>query len=306
MTTKRSSVLVIGGSGFLSGHVVRLALERGHEVWALTRGQRALPDGVHAIAVDRHDREGFARAVRAAGRRWDLVIDCVAYEPGDARQDLEVFRDLTDHLVFVSTDMVFDPNRCVVPTPSNHPWVVSDDSYGGLKRRCEEELERETSGALPWTIVRPCHIYGPGWPLGCLPYHFRDEALIGHLRERRPLRLLLGGLFLHHPVYAPDLAAMLLSCQGNDRSVYQTYLAAGPVVEEARGYYAMIGDALGVPVTIEEAPLAPYLAEHPEHRAQLRHRIYDLSNVVADGLEVPSTRLDRGLAASVAWLAGRA
>jgi hypothetical protein len=95
---------------------------------------------------------------------------------------------------------------------------------------------------------------------------------------------------------------MLLSCRGNHRSFFQTYLAAGPVVQEAHLYYAMIGDALGVPVEIEEAPLMPYLAEHPEHRAQLRHRIYDLRNVIADGLEAPSTAPDDGLAASVAWL----
>lgn len=302
MTTRGRSILVIGGSGFLSGHVVRLALERGYHVSALTRGRRSLPPGVNAITADRSDRASFAHAVRAADQRWDLVVDCVAYEPGDARQDIEVFSDRTGHLVFVSTDMVFTPDRCSVPTPPTHPWYETDDSYGGLKRRCEQELERETSGAIPWTIVRPCHIYGPGWPLGCLPYHFRDEALLDHIRRRRPLTLLLGGLFLHHPVYARDLAAMLLSCHGNDRSVFQTYMAAGPEVDEARTYYAMIGDALGAPIEIEEAPLAPYLRDHPEHRAQLRHRIYDLTNVSADGLEVPSTQLDVGLNESIARL----
>ena len=33
-------VLVIGGSGFLSGTLARTALSQGHQVWTITRGQR--------------------------------------------------------------------------------------------------------------------------------------------------------------------------------------------------------------------------------------------------------------------------
>ena len=32
--------------------------------------------------------------------------------------------------------------------------------------------------AMQWTILRPCHIYGPGSQLGCLPLHGRDPKLI--------------------------------------------------------------------------------------------------------------------------------
>ena len=33
-------LLIIGGSGLISGHIARMALQAGHEVWAVTRGQR--------------------------------------------------------------------------------------------------------------------------------------------------------------------------------------------------------------------------------------------------------------------------
>ena len=46
-------ILILGGSGFVSGTLARLALARGHQVWAVTRGQRALPQGVTGLAVGR-------------------------------------------------------------------------------------------------------------------------------------------------------------------------------------------------------------------------------------------------------------
>ena len=79
-------ILIIGGSGFVSGTMARVALAQGHEVWTITRGQRPVPDGVHSIVADRHDQEGFAQAVTDAGKHWDLVIDCICFEAPEARQ----------------------------------------------------------------------------------------------------------------------------------------------------------------------------------------------------------------------------
>ena len=35
-------ILIVGGSGHVSGAVARVALVRDHEVWAITRGNRSL------------------------------------------------------------------------------------------------------------------------------------------------------------------------------------------------------------------------------------------------------------------------
>jgi len=57
--------LIIGGSGGLSSVVARKAMENGYEVWALTRGQRKLLDGVNAIIADRNDEEEFEKQILA-------------------------------------------------------------------------------------------------------------------------------------------------------------------------------------------------------------------------------------------------
>jgi nucleoside-diphosphate-sugar epimerase len=54
------NLLIIGGSGFVSGTLARIALEHGHSVSTVTRGQREIPEGAQSIVVDRKDREAFA------------------------------------------------------------------------------------------------------------------------------------------------------------------------------------------------------------------------------------------------------
>jgi nucleoside-diphosphate-sugar epimerase len=159
----------VGGSGFVSGTLARTALALGHEVWAVTRGQRPPLPGVRALCADRKDPAAFQAAVEAAGVRWDFAVDCIGYEVEDAKQDLSVIAPRTGHLVFISTDFVFDPGRRRFPQPFDHPAPLTDDTSGGKKRLCELALFAGIPESTRWTVFRPCPIYGPGSNLGCRP-----------------------------------------------------------------------------------------------------------------------------------------
>lgn len=39
-----AKILVIGGSGFVSGTLARTARDQGHEIWIVTRGQKPHPE----------------------------------------------------------------------------------------------------------------------------------------------------------------------------------------------------------------------------------------------------------------------
>jgi nucleoside-diphosphate-sugar epimerase len=294
-------LLIIGGSGFLSGTLARRAAALGHHVWCVTRGRRPLPPGVRSLVADRQNRAAFAAAIRQAGVRWDLAVDCIAFEPGDIEQDIAALSPLAAHLVFVSTDFVYDPAHRRFPQ-DEHAERYASAGYGARKRASEEALAAADAGAMCWTILRPGHIYGPGSLLGCLPAHARDAQLLDRLRAREPLRLVGGGHFLQQPVYAPDLCDTILSLHGNPNVAGQTLLVAGPEITESRAYYRAIADVLGVPLTVEELPVDAFRAEHPEAGPFLCHRIYDLRRLQATGAHVPSTPLAEGLAAHVASL----
>lgn len=296
-----ANILLIGGSGFLSGTIARQAVAQGHRVWAVTRGQRSLPEGVTGLVADRHTPYALEQAIADAGVTWDLVVDNIAYRPEDIVQDIAALRDLARHLVFISTDFVYDPVRRRFPQTEDTEFYLAE-GYGGQKRQSELALINGDTGNLAWTVVRPCHIYGPGSLLGCLPLHGRDPHLIERLRAGEALRLVGGGHFLQQPILARDLADLILSLLGNPASYGQVLGAAGPDTVESRTFYQIIADNLGVPLTVEEVPVQAHLAAHPEAAPFLCHRIYDLSRLRAVGGKVPSTPLAVGLAEHVASL----
>ena len=288
-------ILIVGGSGFVSGTMARVALSQGHDVWTITRGQRPVPEGVHSLVADRHDEEAFARTIDQAGKHWDLVIDCLCFEAPDARQDLAVFRERTPHLVFISTDFVFEPSHRRFPQPEKTEHY-SDVGYGGGKRRCELEFINGDAGDMEWTILRSCHVYGPHSLLGCLPAHGRDPQLLEKMRAGESLKLVGGGHFLQQPIYAEDLAALSLSSHGNEATYGEIFCCAGPEIVESRAFYQIIADIIGVRLEkIEELPVGSFLADDPESAPFLCHRIYDLGKLKAAGLAVPTTPLVEGL-----------
>jgi nucleoside-diphosphate-sugar epimerase len=298
------NILIIGGSGFVSGTTARLALERGDNVWTVTRGQKPVPEGVTPLTVDRRaDPAKFRRLVRKAGVEFDIVFDIMARQPEDTLQDVKTFRDIVPHLVFVSTDSVYDPFRRSFPQVEEADSYYDKD-YGGRKRLCELNLIEGDTGDMKWTIVRPTHVYGPGSLLGCIPLEGRVSDLIDRIRRGDALTLVGGGHFLQQPVFCPDLAQMLLSCRGNRKSYGRVFNAAGPDVIESREFYVLIGKILGCGVKIVEYPVDRFHRERPEKETFLCHRFFDMSKARNAGLDVPSTPLREGLRIHVESLIG--
>ncbi len=287
-------ILLIGGSGFVSGTVARTAQAAGHSVWAVTRGQRPLIDGVTPVIADRRDRAALRSAIAQLEMAWDLVVDCIGYEEADAQQDIELFRNRARQLVFISTDFVYDPNQRRFPQNEETDDYLPD-GYGGKKRQCEMAFINSDTGNMAWTVLRPGHIYGPGSLLGCLPLHGRDPELLPKMKRGEMLQLIGGGHFLQQPILAADLAQTILSCAGNSQAHNQIYLTAGPDIIASRQYYTIIADVLGVQARIEEISVTQFLAENPDRHSFACHRIYDLSKLRDHGLHVPATPIAVGL-----------
>ena len=293
------NTLIIGGSGHLSGSLALAALAKGHTVSVVTRGNRPLPAGVIPLLADRKDHAALTAVIAGQDQAWDLVVDCICFDEADMRHDIELFRDRARHFVFVSTDFVYHPSRRRFPQPAQtEGYVRAEDAlpaYGLKKRECETALLDTDTGEMSWTVFRPCHIYGPRSELGCLPMHGRDPQLIKRILAGEPIRLVGGGRFLQQPIRADDLCETILSASGNRKSAGGIFNTAGPDIIESWHYYQIIADTLGVPLEIEDLPVASALAVHPELAPSLCHRIYDLSPLAAAGLHVPATPIEIGL-----------
>src|SRR6185503_6027487 len=101
--------LVMGGTEFISLHLLQALRRRGHEATVFNRGRNPerLPAGVSRITGDRKDHPGLRERLR--GQRFDGVFD-VTYAP-TLPEDVAALLDALEgspHVVFVSTARVYD------------------------------------------------------------------------------------------------------------------------------------------------------------------------------------------------------
>ena len=289
------NVLVLGGSGFVSSHVSRLAVARGWKVWTVTRGSRPLPEGVTALTADRNDMNAMQKALTALPEKVDAVLECICYNAEQARQDMALFAGRTNRLIVISTDSVYHPHYKKCPQDEQGERYLTDGGYGALKREMELALMEECPADLHYTLFRPGHIFGPGSELGCYPEQSRQKDLLAELRAGKPMRLVGGGTYLIHPIYVEDLARVMLDAVGNEKTRDQLYCIGGPDIFPNFHYYTVLGQLLGVPVTFETIPEEGYLEAHPAASGHLCQRAYDLRKLAATGIRLPDTPLREGL-----------
>lgn len=312
-------LLILGGTGFLSGAVVREAQAAGHQVTIVTRGRRPVPDGVEALAADRADRAAFAAAL--GGREFDAVIDCIGFRVEDSAQDLELFASRAGHLVFISTDFVYGGEPRRLPLTEDAPTRSLND-YGRNKRACEELFFREAPGrGLPVTVLRPPHILGAGSQLGTGSLQGRDPMLLGRLRHGAPVVLLDGGTLLIQPVSATDVARAALAAiappaspgSAGRRSARATsgdtvppsveiYNIAGPDGVTTHRYYELIADILDVSLQVLSLPSRLWAAARPERAPFAQHRLYSTAALTRETGFVPEVTLEAMLRETIRWL----
>lgn len=153
-------VLFIGGTGIISSACSRLAIERGIDLYLLTRGQsqRPVPAGAKALPGDIRD-PASARAT-LGNREFDAVVDWIAYTPAQLESGLELFRGRTGQYVFISSASAYQTPPVALPVTEA---TLLDNPYWQYSREkiaCEERLLRAyREEKYPVTIVRPSHTY---------------------------------------------------------------------------------------------------------------------------------------------------
>src|SRR4051812_6196112 len=120
-------VVIIGGSGHVGTYLVPRLVEAGHEVIAISRGQRepyqthAAWNSVRQIQMDRDagDKAGtFGRAVRDL--KPDVVIDMICFTLDSAKQLVDALRGQVQHFLHCGTIWIYGPS-VQVPATEEQP-----------------------------------------------------------------------------------------------------------------------------------------------------------------------------------------
>ncbi len=241
---KGDLVALTGGTGFVGSHVADALLAAGFRVRALVRR----PDdpawlkgaGVTFVKGDVREAatlpalvEGASAVVHAAGKTSARnEAEYMASNAAGTENVAAAVRERAPgaHVVLVSSLAAAGPGERKRPVrASDAPRPVS--SYGRSKLAGEEALRRS---GVPFTILRPCAVYGP-----------RETAIrdLFVAASKGVVPVLAGGRPRIQMVYGPDVAAAVAGAIGRGARG-ETFFAAHPEVLD----YAAIAETLaGLP-----------------------------------------------------------
>src|SRR3712207_4368178 len=95
-------LLFIGGTGFISTTVSRLAVVKGLDLYLLNRGARKVElPAVQSLTANIRQPDEVRAALQ--GLQFDVVVDWIAYTPADIERDLALFRGRVKQYIFISS-----------------------------------------------------------------------------------------------------------------------------------------------------------------------------------------------------------
>ena len=174
---RMTDVLVLGGTGWLSGRIASRWRDAGAAVTCLARGARPAPDGVTLVRADRGSADAYDAV---AGRSWDEVVD-VSSNPVHVAAAVEALERRAAHWTYVSSISVYaradevgqdETAELLVPAGPDE-----ESDYGRDKVRCEMTVRAALGDRA--AIIRPGLIVGAGDPTDRFGYWVSRFALAG-------------------------------------------------------------------------------------------------------------------------------
>lgn len=300
-------VLFIGGTGFISTAVSRMAIERGMELYLLNRGIRSseIP-GAYQLTGDIHNPESMRNALK--DYQFDVVVDWIAFTPEDVERDLQVFRGRTKQFVFISSASAYQKpvvNYLITESTllENPYW-----EYSRNKIASEELLMKAYRNEdFPVTIVRPSYTYNTYLPVaiggfGC--YTLADRMMKG-----KPIIVHGDGTSLWVNTHAEDFAKGFLGLLGNEKAIGQAFHITSDEVLTWNQIYQTIADVLGVEAKMVHIPSDFIVKVEPNYEGPLFgdktwSAVFDNSKIKSFVPEFQATISFReGLRRAVDWFA---
>jgi nucleoside-diphosphate-sugar epimerase len=243
---------IVGGTGFIGGHIVNNLLSKEVEIRVLSRKTmnttKLTYKGIEYVSGDILEIDSFRKYTKdvdivysAFGILGQWSLPERAYWEINTRGVRNLLEGCLDsnirQFIHISSAGVLGPLVTGVVADETFPFNPSN-VYEKTKSEAEKEIlkfaERQR---LPFTIVRPEFVYGPG-----------DTHVLGLFRAIKNRRFLLlgNGKSLLHPTYIDDLIEGINLCTSNKNAIGKTFLITGERPITVRELAETIAAELGV------------------------------------------------------------
>ncbi len=287
-------MLIIGGTGNIGKAIVQDVIDAGFEV--IVTGleiNSSFPSSVH-----------FSHASTLstlAQQKWDVIFDVYTFDSNHAQEVYTLFQKNCGHFFIVSTTLVYDRTGYTTERiKTDFPLAKIGTQGGYVDHKLQVEDFWKERKDVPWTILRPYHILGKGYDLGCLAPHNRDSTLIEKIKEGS-ISLCEGGRIALNVVHPEDLGRIVILAAGRGSTFGKSYNTVNPKEIIARDYYLMIASQLGVTLEIKSVSGEEMWARKEWVLTTLPH-LYDISDLERDIGYVPDTPLEQCISDALAFL----
>ena len=225
--------LVVGGTGFIGSHIIEYLLSKGIEVRVLIRKKSDINRLSYKRIEFKYGNVSEIDSLREHTKDVDLVYSAfgILGQWGIPEQkywevNTSGVKNLIEsclnykikQFIHISSAGVLGPLQDGVVADESFPYNPSNVYE---KTKCEAEKEILNYGkkhGVPFTIIRPEFVYGPG-----------DTHVLGLFKSIKAKRFVIlgNGSSLLHPTYIDDLIQGIHLCTYNQNTVGEIFLIAG-------------------------------------------------------------------------------
>jgi len=259
-----AKALVTGATGFTGSVLLRKLIKSGAEVHAIARPTSDFQQ-FNGLKINWHQGQVYDEAVVAEAARNVQFVFHLAAAYREAKYNDEMYEKvhLTSTRLLAAAALKSKDFRRFVhvstvgvhghiahpPADENYPFHPGD-IYQKTKAEAEtwlKEFAREKN--LPFTVIRPAAIYGPG-----------DMRLLKFFRMASRRFLILPGTKrgLYHLVHVDDLTNVIMLAATHPAALNEVFICGNPECMTLEKIAAVVADELGNHFTVVRLPAAPF------------------------------------------------
>lgn len=287
------SILIMGGTTFVSSSLAKYLVEKGYDVDILTRGLKPINyEGFrNHLICNRRSKKEIQKVLK--GRKYEFIFDISAY----TREDVEILITSIDtsqlrKYIFCSSGAVYKPSNKIIGEDFEKGENPNWGQYGIDKKEAEDFIFKS---GIPFIIFRPTYIYGENNNL------YREAYFFDRIKNKKAIPIPYGKGTKTQFIHIDDLIRIFESAIYNENSC-KIYNVTNPDIISWEELVMTCGEVIGQ---------KPLLKKINVNEIKLESRMYfpfrdvtymlDIKQLIEDGLYVPTISINEGLRRAYNW-----